>query len=126
MEITEIRITLRSEPKLKAFANVTFDNSFVVRGLKIIEGSNGLFISMPSRKAKDGTYRDIAHPRNNEMRKKIEEAVISEYKKKFKEEGGSGISEDTTEDTEDTEDTTDDNKDETIKDETIEEVEEQE
>lgn len=85
MEITEIRITLRSEPKLKAFANVTFDNSFVVRGLKIIEGSNGLFISMPSRKAKDGTYRDIAHPINNEMRKKIEDAVISEYKKKLAE-----------------------------------------
>lgn len=120
MEITEIRITLRSEPKLKAFANVTFDNSFVVRGLKIIEGSNGLFISMPSRKAKDGTYRDIAHPINNEMRKKIEEAVISEYKKKFKEEGPG-----TSEDTEDIEKTTEDINDETIE-ESVDEAEEQE
>jgi len=120
MEITEIRITLRSEPKLKAFANITFDNSFVVRGLKIIEGSNGLFISMPSRKAKDGTYRDIAHPINNEMRKKIEEAVISEYKTKLKEEGP-GISEGT----EGVEETTEDTDDETIE-EVTDEAEEKE
>ncbi len=79
MEITEVRITLRNEPKLKAFANVTFDNAFVIRGLKIIDGKKGLFISMPSRRAKDGTYRDIAHPINNEMRQKIEKVVLEKY-----------------------------------------------
>jgi stage V sporulation protein G len=80
MEITEVRITLRDEPKLKAFANITFDDCFVIRGLKIIEGVNGFFISMPSRKGKDGTYRDIAHPINNETREKIETIILEEYK----------------------------------------------
>lgn len=80
MEITEVRITLRDEPKLKAFANITFDDCFVIRGLKIIEGVNGFFISMPSRKGKDGTYRDIAHPINNETREKIETVILEEYK----------------------------------------------
>ena len=79
MEITEVRITLRDEPKLKAFANITFENSFVVRGLKVIDGKKGLFISMPSRRAKDGSYRDIAHPINNEMRQNIEKIVLEKY-----------------------------------------------
>ena len=80
MEITEVRITLRDEPKLKAFANITLDDCFVIRGLKIIEGVNGYFISMPSRKGKDGTYRDIAHPINNETRERIESIILEEYK----------------------------------------------
>ncbi|MGE3062229.1 MAG: septation regulator SpoVG [bacterium] len=84
MEITEVRITLRDEPKLKAFANVTFDNAFVIRGLKIIDGQKGLFISMPSRRAKDGTYRDIAHPINNDMRQSIEKAVLEKYQEEVK------------------------------------------
>ena len=84
MAITEVRITLRDEPKLKAFANVTFDNAFVIRGLKIIDGKKGLFISMPSRRAKDGTYRDIAHPINNEMRQAIEQAVLDKYQEEVK------------------------------------------
>ena len=58
MEITEVRITLTNEEKLKAFANITFDNSFVVRGFKVISGSQGYFVSMPSRKRKDGTFQD--------------------------------------------------------------------
>jgi len=87
MEITEVRITLRDEPKLKAFANITLDDCFVIRGLKIIEGSNGFFISMPSRKGKDGTYRDIAHPINNETRQRIETVVLDEYKKELSEKG---------------------------------------
>ncbi len=81
MEITEVRLTLRDEPKLKAFANVTFDDSFVVRGIKIIEGDKGLFVAMPSKKGKDGVYRDIAHPVTNDMRKKIEGAVLAQYEK---------------------------------------------
>lgn len=79
MEITEVRITLRDEEKLKAFANVTFDDAFVVRGLKVINGTNGYFVSMPSRKRPDGTYQDIAHPINNEMRRMIEDAVLGAY-----------------------------------------------
>ena len=86
MEITEVRITLRDEEKLKAFANVTFDDAFVVRGLKVINGNNGYFVSMPSRKRPDGTYQDIAHPINNEMRDKLESVVLSEYEKALNEE----------------------------------------
>jgi stage V sporulation protein G len=85
VEITEVRITLRDEEKLKAFANVTFDDAFVVRGLKVINGTNGYFVSMPSRKRPDGTYQDIAHPINNEMRDKLEKAVLAEYERALKE-----------------------------------------
>ncbi len=79
MEITEVRITLRNEEKLKAFASITFDDCFVVRGLKVINGSQGYFVSMPSRKRKDGSYQDVAHPINNEMRKKIEDKVLDAF-----------------------------------------------
>jgi stage V sporulation protein G len=79
MKITEIRITLRDEEKLKAFASVTFDDCFVVRGLKVINGAQGYFVSMPSRKRKDGTYQDIAHPINNDMRKEIEDRVLDAF-----------------------------------------------
>ena len=68
MEITEIRISLRDDNKLKAFASITIDNCFVIRGLKIIEGAKGMFVAMPSRKRPDGTYQDVAHPINNETR----------------------------------------------------------
>ncbi len=89
MEITEIRITLRDEEKLKGFANVTFDNAFVVRGLKIIAGNTGFFVSMPSRKRPDGTHQDICHPINNQMRQTIEEKVLEAYDKARKA-GGDG------------------------------------
>lgn len=79
MEITEIRLTIRNEEKLKAFANVTFDDAFVIRGLKIINGNRGLFVSMPSRKRPDGSYQDVAHPINSEMRKHLEHIVIEAY-----------------------------------------------
>ena len=81
MEITEIRITLRDEEKLKGFANVTFDNAFVIRGLKIIAGNTGFFVSMPSRKRPDGTHQDICHPINNQTRQMIEERVLEAYEK---------------------------------------------
>ncbi|HEX9916439.1 MAG TPA: septation regulator SpoVG [candidate division Zixibacteria bacterium] len=87
MEITEVRITLRDEEKLKAFANVTFDNAFVIRGLKVINGNEGYFVSMPSRKRKDGTHQDIAHPINNEMRKTIEDKVLAAYEEELKKKG---------------------------------------
>ena len=81
MEITEVRVTLRSEDRLKGFANVTFDNEFVVRGMKIIQGNTGYFVSMPSRRRPDGSYQDIAHPVNKDMRQKIEEMVLAEFEK---------------------------------------------
>ncbi|MDP2960906.1 MAG: septation regulator SpoVG [candidate division Zixibacteria bacterium] len=87
MEITEVRITLRDEEKLKAFANITFDNAFVIRGLKVINGNQGYFISMPSRKRSDGTHQDIAHPVNNEMRRLIEEKVLQAYESELKTQG---------------------------------------
>ena len=88
MEITEINISLRNEEKLKAFVNVTFDDAFVVRGMKVIKGSEGYFISMPSRKMPDGSYRDIAHPIRNEFREYIETEILNKYRKSLEEEGG--------------------------------------
>jgi stage V sporulation protein G len=81
MRITEININLRDEDKLKAFVNITFDDVFVVRGLKVIEGGQGLFVCMPSRKLPDGTYKDIAHPIDNEFRSEIEQRILSVYGK---------------------------------------------
>ena len=86
MEITEISVTLRDEDKLKAFVNVTFDDVFVIRGMKIINGNSGFFISMPSRKMEDGSYRDIAHPITGEYRQYLEYKILGEYWKKIVEE----------------------------------------
>ena len=79
MELTEINVNLRDEEKLKAFVNITFDDVFVVRGLKVIQGNKGLFVCMPSRKLSDGSYKDIAHPINNEFRQKLEELILQKY-----------------------------------------------
>jgi stage V sporulation protein G len=84
MEVTEVRVFPVNEEKLKAYVTITFDNCFVVRDVKVISGSNGLFVAMPSKKMKDGTYRDIAHPVNNEMRDKIEKQVITAYEQELK------------------------------------------
>jgi stage V sporulation protein G len=81
MEITEVRVFPVSEEKLKAYVTITFDDCFVVRDLKVIHGNNGLFVAMPSKKRKDGTFRDTAHPLNNETRERIESRVLSEYEK---------------------------------------------
>ena len=83
MEITEVRLTLRQEERLKAFVSITFDNAFVVRGLKVIDGNTGLFVAMPSRRRKDGEFRDIAHPINNATRQMIEDAVLAEYERQL-------------------------------------------
>ena len=79
MEITEVRVTLRDEEKLRGFANVTFDNAFVVRGMKIIQGATGIFVSMPSRRRPNGTHQDVAHPVNAAMRQLIESKVLEAY-----------------------------------------------
>jgi stage V sporulation protein G len=79
VEITEIRVNLRDEEKLKAFVHVTFDNAFIIRGLKIINGKEGLFVCMPSRKLPDGTYKDIAHPIVDDFRIKLEKEILDKY-----------------------------------------------
>ena len=79
--MTEVRIFPVQEDRLKAYVTITFDNCFVVRDLKVISGNNGLFVAMPSKKRKDGTYRDTAHPLNNQTRQMIESKVLEEYDK---------------------------------------------
>jgi stage V sporulation protein G len=81
MQLTEIRVFPVDEDKLKAYVTITFDHCFVIRDVKIITGTGGYFVSMPSKKRKDGTYKDIAHPINQETRAMIEERIIGEYQK---------------------------------------------
>ena len=81
MEVTEVKIYPADEDKVRAYVTITLDHCFVVGDLKIITGSKGYFLSMPSKKRKDGTYRDIAHPINSETRKMLENRVILEYEK---------------------------------------------
>jgi len=81
MEVTEVRVFPVDEDKLRAYVTITLDQCFVVRDLKIIRGTTGYFVSMPSKKRKDCTYKDIAHPINIETRKMIEEKIITEYRK---------------------------------------------
>ena len=82
MTITDVRIRkIATEGKMKAIVSVTFDNEFVVHDIKVIEGQNGLFIAMPSRKTPDGEFKDIAHPINSTTREKIQKAILDEYEK---------------------------------------------
>jgi len=84
MEITEVRVHLCFEEKLKGFATVTFDDCFVVRNMKIISGNKGLIVCMPSRRLEDGTYKDVAHPITISFRKKIEDRVLACYEEERK------------------------------------------
>ncbi len=84
MEITEVKVFPVNEDKLKAYVTIIFENCFVVRDLKIIHGNTGLFVAMPSKKRKDGTFRDIAHPLNSEMRTQIEQRILREYEDELK------------------------------------------
>ncbi|ADL53479.1 septation regulator SpoVG [Clostridium cellulovorans] len=82
MQITDVRVRkISAEGKMKAIVSVTFDNEFVVHDIKVIEGQNGVFIAMPSRKTPDGEFKDIAHPINTETREKIQSAILEEYEK---------------------------------------------
>ncbi|NLX60920.1 MAG: septation regulator SpoVG [Tissierellia bacterium] len=82
MKVTDVRIRkMTEEGKMKAIVSVTFDNEFVVHDIKIIDGQNGLFIAMPSRRMINGEFRDVAHPINAETRKKIQDAIFEEYEK---------------------------------------------
>lgn len=89
MEITEVRIHLRNEQRLKAFATVTFDNVFVIHNMKVISGNKGLIVCMPSRKIKNGGYRDIAHPITNDFRHKLEEVILKAYNAELEKSGQS-------------------------------------
>jgi stage V sporulation protein G len=80
MQITDVRIRkVEKEGKMKAVVSITIDEEFVVHDIKIIEGEKGLFIAMPSRKAADGEYRDIAHPINSETRERIQRLILEKY-----------------------------------------------
>ena len=82
MQITDVRIRkVSKEGKMRAFVSITIDNEFAVHDIKVIEGENGLFIAMPSRKSADGEFRDIAHPINAETRAKLSEIILAEYEK---------------------------------------------
>src|SRR5262245_21450092 len=80
MEITDVRVFPVDEEKLKAFVSIILDDCFVVSDIKIINGASGLFISMPSKKRKNGTFRDIAHPLNSETRRRMEEKILEKYR----------------------------------------------
>ena len=80
MQITDVRIRkVEKEGKMKAVVSITIDEEFVVHDIKIIEGEKGLFIAMPSRKAADGEYRDIAHPINTETRERLQRMILEKY-----------------------------------------------
>ncbi len=90
MDITDVRVFPVDEEKLKAFVSIIIDDCFVISDIKIISGTNGLFISMPSKKRKNGTFRDIAHPLNNETRRKIEDRILARYRELVSHEPGKG------------------------------------
>lgn len=84
MNITEVKIFLVNEDRLKAYVSITIDNCFVIRDLKIIQGHSGLFVAMPSKKRKDGQFRDIAHPLNQETRNTIEDKIFEAFEKELR------------------------------------------
>lgn len=84
MNITDVRVRkVNVEGKMRAIVSVTIDNEFVVHDIKVIEGENGLFIAMPSKKGNDGEYRDIAHPINSATREKIQQLILEAYEKEL-------------------------------------------
>jgi len=88
MQITDVRVRkITKEGKMKAIVSITLDNEFVVHDIKVIEGEKGLFIAMPSKKAADGEYRDIAHPINSAARELIQNTILDGYAKALEEPG---------------------------------------
>jgi stage V sporulation protein G len=81
MNISDVKVFLVDEDKLRAYVTITLDACFVVRDLKVIQGNAGLFVAMPAKKRKDGSYKDVAHPLNAEMRDRLERQVLAEYEK---------------------------------------------
>lgn len=89
MKITEVNVFPVNEDRLKAYVSITIDECFVVRDLKVIRGNTGLFVAMPSKKRKDGQFKDVAHPLNQETREMIEKAVFEAYENAVKSMGDS-------------------------------------
>jgi len=89
MDITEVKVFPVNEDRLKAYVSITLDHCFVIRDLKIIEGTGGLFVAMPSKKRKDGQFKDIAHPLNQETRDLIERKVFEAYENEIRSMGAS-------------------------------------
>ena len=85
MNITDVKVFIRESNQLKAFVNIVIDDAFIIRNIKVIEGENGLFVAMPSRRVSTGEYRDIAHPINTETRKLVAKTVIDNYKEVLQE-----------------------------------------
>ncbi|MBS7340339.1 MAG: septation regulator SpoVG [Suilimivivens sp.] len=82
MQITDVRVRkITKEGKMKAIVSITIDDEFVIHDIKVIEGDKGLFIAMPSKKATDGEYRDIAHPINSSTRERIQNTILDSYQK---------------------------------------------
>ena len=82
MQITDVRVRkIAKEGKMKAVVSITLDDEFVIHDIKVIEGDKGFFIAMPSKKATDGEYRDIAHPINSETREKLQKIILENYEK---------------------------------------------
>ena len=89
MKITDVRVRkITKEGKMKAIVSITIDDEFVVHDIKVIEGEKGLFIAMPSKKATDGEYRDIAHPINSETREGIQKIILESYERAWSEPDG--------------------------------------
>ncbi len=86
MEITDVRLRkIETEGKLRAYVSITFDDSFVVHDLRVIDGNKGMFVAMPSKRLPNGDHKDIAHPINTEIREKIQNAVLDVYRKELEE-----------------------------------------
>ena len=81
MNITDVKVYPVEEDKLKAYVTITLDNCFVIRDLKVIHGASGLFIAMPAKRRKDGSYKDIAHPLNADTRNQMERTILLEYER---------------------------------------------
>ncbi|MBS4201481.1 septation regulator SpoVG [Bacillus sp. FJAT-49732] len=80
MEVTDVRLRrVNTEGRMRAIASITLDNEFVVHDIRVIDGNNGLFVAMPSKRTPDGEFRDIAHPINSNTRSKIQDVVLTEY-----------------------------------------------
>ena len=93
MKITDIAVVPVEENKLRAYVNITIDSVFMVRGLKVIQGADGLFVAFPNKKGKNGMFRDVAHPLNSETRTEIEEMVLAAYDRALKEKTASQLPE---------------------------------
>ncbi len=93
MDITQVKVFPVSEEKLKAYVSIVLDDCFLVSDLKVIHGPNGLFVSMPSKRKKNGEFKDIAHPLNRETRERMERRILEEYGKALSQPAGSPASE---------------------------------